>query len=103
MKHFQNKEILNIIYTQNVDALEVKAGVNPNKIVFAHGRRDTCICSKCKAAQSFENFLDHIDKGEVLYCKQCLSPCKTSVVFFGEGLPNSYYDNKDVNILKNIN
>lgn len=87
---------MNIIYTQNIDSLEVKAGVNQNNIVFAHGRRDACICSKCKLSHSFQKFLEHIEKEQVLYCESCNSPCKTSVVFFGEGLPNAYFDNKDV-------
>jgi NAD-dependent SIR2 family protein deacetylase len=77
--------------------LEVKAGVNSNNIVFAHGRRDACICSKCKASHCFQKFLEYIEKEQVLYCEKCNSPCKTSVVFFGEGLPNSYFENKEVN------
>ena len=96
MTKFQKEESLNIIYTQNVDGLEEKAGINKDNIVFAHGRRDKSKCSKCQMEQDFKIFREHVERGEIYFCKNCSGPCKTSVVFFGEGMPKEFFENKKV-------
>lgn len=45
-----NKNILQRIYTQNIDALEHIAGVPEEKIIEAHGTFHRCYCTKCNAA-----------------------------------------------------
>jgi NAD-dependent SIR2 family protein deacetylase len=94
---FQKENSLNLIYTQNVDGLEEKAGINRENIIFAHGRRDKSKCSKCQIEQDFKIFREHVEKGQILFCKNCSGPCKTSVVFFGEPMPKEFFDNKQVN------
>eukprot|EP00985_Skeletonema_marinoi_P006890 scaffold3012_cov99-Skeletonema_marinoi.AAC.1 len=37
------------IYTQNIDGLEQSAGVDEDKIVYAHGSFKGATCMKCKA------------------------------------------------------
>ena len=37
-------------YTQNIDGLELVAGISPSKLVEAHGSFSTASCIKCKAS-----------------------------------------------------
>lgn len=48
------------IYTQNIDGLELSAGVSQDKIVYAHGSFTGATCMKCKAKyQSSEIIASH--------------------------------------------
>ena len=94
----ENKGLLNIIFTQNVDALEIKAGVSRDKIVFAHGNRSEANCVVCNNAVSVDNIQKSISEGKVYYCEKCSGPCKYSVVFFGESMPKDFFTRKIVNL-----
>jgi NAD-dependent histone deacetylase SIR2 len=95
IKLLENKNMLNLVYTQNVDSLEIKAGVSENKVIQAHGHRRRAQCSGCKAEYPIQHFFDHVYMEEVMYCEKCNNPVKTAVVFFGERLAESFYDNKN--------
>ena len=95
IKLIENKNMLNLVYTQNIDSLEIKAGVSEHKVIQAHGHRRRAKCSGCKKEYPIQQFFDHVHKEQVMYCETCKSPCKSAVVFFGEKLTDSYYDNKD--------
>ena len=43
----QEKKILHRLYTQNIDSLEVLAGIRSDKLVEAHGSFRTAKCTKC--------------------------------------------------------
>jgi len=100
IKLLQNKNILNLVYTQNIDGLEEKSGVVKNKIVYAHGNVNEAICSSCRKQHSVESLRSHINSGKIMYCDICSSPCKFSVVLFGEPLPDNYFNKKDELIIK---
>ena len=97
MKLVENKRILNIIYTQNVDCLEIKAGISQEKIVFAHGNRNEANCVICKSKISVHEMKNAIEMKQVYYCKKCYGPCKYSVVFFGEGISEDFFNKRQVN------
>ncbi len=40
--------MLNLIYTQNIDSLEIKAGISESKVIQAQGNRRRSKCSGCK-------------------------------------------------------
>ena len=42
------KGLLSMNLTQNIDDLELKAGMSEDKICQAHGNMRTAACSKCK-------------------------------------------------------
>ena len=96
LKLAENKGLLNIIFTQNVDSLELKAGVSRDKIVFAHGNRSEANCVICKSKVPVENIKESIKKSQVYYCEECSGPCKFSVVFFGESMPQEFFTRRTV-------
>jgi NAD-dependent histone deacetylase SIR2 len=90
MSFLEKKGLLNIIYTQNIDALELKAKVSREKMVFAHGYISAAHCSKCKTEKDLQLFTDNVKAGKVLYCNNngCMAPVKPVVVLYGENLPS---------------
>ena len=54
--------------TQNIDNLEGKAGIRPEKLVQAHGANIGASCSRCKKTYSRQILDEHIDKQEIYYC-----------------------------------
>ena len=81
------------ILTQNVDMLEVAAGIPADKIVEAHGtmRRFRCLDPMCSSeAVSGEAVWPRVLAGDVPVCAACGSTLRPCVVFFGEGLPASF-------------
>lgn len=96
MKTFQDSNKLNLIYTQNIDCLEYKAGINTEFIVQCHGNYRKIVCSECNKEHSYEKFNEHREKKLVYYCDFCnTAPCKPAVTFFGEPLPQDFYNKKD--------
>ncbi len=95
MSYLNSKNMLNIIYTQNIDSLEMKTGLGKEKIIFAHGNVHTAHCALCRKECELSKVKECVEKGEVLYC-ECKGPCKMQVVLYGEGLPKEVFDNLSV-------
>lgn len=91
LRLLQDKGILLKVYTQNIDGLEIEAGVKKENCMQAHGTIASSHCVSCKAEVSSDLMAEHIVKGEVLYCSKCKEPCKPDVVLFGESLPASFF------------
>lgn len=89
-KLLEQKGCLMKIYTQNIDGLEVKAGVSRDKITFAHGHMESSHCSVCKAEYDNALMKTHLENGTVAWC-ECGAPAKPDVVFFGEALNPEFY------------
>lgn len=98
-------QMLRRIYTQNIDGLEVKAGISPNKVVYAHGSLSTSTCLRCKNKVDTDSIRNEILSGNVPTCKARLSKkrkkqdndsdsiglichgvMKPNITFFGEKL-----------------
>lgn len=99
------------IYTQNIDMLEHLAGIDPDKIINAHGCHKTNTCLSCKVVYDQEYIeglsdkyvlmfiifmlSDHLRFGKqiVAYCKSCKNGVvKPDITFFGEDLPKIFHD-----------
>ena len=92
IKYLNDKNRLLINFTQNIDGLELKAGLPLNKIVQAHGHLRTCACIKCKAPMDIVKFFEKIKKIEICHCEKCKTGMvKPDIVFFGEMLPDDFY------------
>jgi NAD-dependent histone deacetylase SIR2 len=104
MSFLQSKGLLNIIYTQNIDALELKAKVNREKMVFAHGHVSSAHCSDCQKPHDIDKFNENVKTGTLYYCEDltCNKPVKPSVVLYGENLPKEVTENFKVNLILNI-
>ena len=85
------KGILRRIYTQNIDGLEVVAGVNPEKLVECHGHFRSASCIQCRAPQDADTCkASMLDIGVVPTCKFCGGFVKPDIIFFGEELPSRF-------------
>lgn len=88
--------ILRRVYTQNIDGLELGAGVPSDAVVHCHGRVDKVVCSDHSCVlygdtSSIVAELERVGKDEfkapVCHCGALLRP---AVVFFGESMPRCY-------------
>ncbi|KAF9941101.1 NAD-dependent histone deacetylase sir2 [Mortierella alpina] len=59
-------------YTQNIDTLEQKAGIQ--KVLQCHGSFATASCVRCGHQVQGDDIKDSIFKQEVAYCKVCRTP-----------------------------
>ncbi|CUM66903.1 uncharacterized protein PRCAT00004588001 [Priceomyces carsonii] len=92
----QDKNLLNRIYTQNIDTLERVAGIDGEYIVEAHGSFANNHCIDCSAEMSTEELKKHMDNKEhnegIPLCPKCKGYVKPDIVFFGEGLPSRFFE-----------
>ncbi|TNV78721.1 hypothetical protein FGO68_gene10985 [Halteria grandinella] len=84
----QEKGLLRINMTQNIDNLEEKAGINADLFCQAHGSYNAAHCCKCDKIMDLDTFKQHVNEGTIYRCsdESCLGPVKPTVVFFGEQL-----------------
>jgi NAD+-dependent protein deacetylase SIR2 len=68
----QEKGKLLTNYTQNIDNIEAKAGILPEKLVQCHGSFVTASCIKCKAQVPGEVIFPELKAGIVPQCKRCV-------------------------------
>ena len=88
------KNLVRKIYTQNVDGLELKAGVPYDKMIFAHGKITEAACPLCTKSYDINVLRDeYVMKDKIMYCTICKTPIKPKVIFYGEALPLSFYFN----------
>jgi len=92
------KDLLWMLFTQNIDCLERAAGVPPEKIVEAHGSFATQRCIECKTEYPEDLMLKAVESGNVPHCivPQCNGLVKPDIVFFGEQLPARFHANQHV-------
>jgi len=80
-------------YTQNIDTLEIAAGINTDKVVNCHGSFATASCVVCKKSVDCEAIRDDIMNMKIPQCASCQiegSFMKPDIVFFGEPLPERF-------------
>eukprot|EP00924_Labyrinthula_sp_SR-Ha-C_P011309 snap_masked-scaffold_36-processed-gene-0.38-mRNA-1 protein AED:0.16 eAED:0.16 QI:0/-1/0/1/-1/1/1/0/486 len=90
----QEKHILLRCYTQNIDTLERKAGIEEKNVVEAHGSFAAASCTRCKASFPVSTLKSLIkEKKFPVHCKEkgCKGLVKPDIVFFGEQLPKKFY------------
>lgn len=90
IKLLEEKGLLLMCYTQNVDGLEKKAGLSEKKLVQAHGNSDTAHCVDCGSEYDPWKLRKSIENGEIAYC-ECGGTVKPDIVFFGEKLPWEFH------------
>ncbi|KAH9889118.1 DHS-like NAD/FAD-binding domain-containing protein [Xylariomycetidae sp. FL2044] len=88
------KGLLHKLFTQNIDCLERQAGVPSDLIVEAHGSFATQRCVKCKTEFPDNLMREHVERGKPALClnAECGDLVKPDIVFFGERLPDAFYD-----------
>ena len=82
------KKLLVRNYSQNIDGLELLAGVSEEKLVECHGHFRTASCISCGIPYDGAKCRDKIcEEGEAPICVKCGCLVKPDIVFFGESLP----------------
>ncbi|XP_074657805.1 NAD-dependent protein deacetylase sirtuin-2-like [Tubulanus polymorphus] len=79
-------------FTQNIDTLERVAGIPGDEIVEAHGTFHTSHCLGCRKEYSQDWMKEQIFTGGVPKCTDCEGLVKPDIVFFGEALPNRFFE-----------
>jgi len=78
-------------YTQNIDGLEILAGVSEERIVECHGHFRTASCVNCFSPHDGTKAKEEIVQNKrAPKCRRCKGPVKPDIVFFGEGLPDRF-------------
>ena len=96
LKLLADKNLLLRHYTQNVDGLDLAAGLAEDKVVAAHGTTYTSHCTNaaCHTKFTLEWMKDQITKSSditVPRCQKCQSVIKPDVVLYGEQLPATFF------------
>lgn len=67
----RQQRCLHFVYTQNIDGLELVAGLPLKKVIQAHGNMRSAHCCQCKAEYSIEEFAKYAHRHEIWYCQLC--------------------------------
>jgi len=86
-----SKGLLLRSFTQNIDALEVMAGLPDERVVEAHGSTKGAHCLSCKKAYTQAWFKSAVLADLSPTCTDCNSLVKPDIVFFGENLPRRFF------------
>jgi NAD-dependent SIR2 family protein deacetylase len=104
IKHLHENQQLLFSCTQNIDGLELAAGLPEQFLIQAHGHLRTAHCIDCETEYPMHSFFDYLQRGEIFLCSHCednpppsalehdgaVGLIKPDIVFFGEGLPASF-------------
>jgi len=91
-KLLADKGLLKRLYTQNIDTLDQRAGVPEQLIIEAHGSFNHARCVSClKPVECMETFWKLVFDDQVPTCVSCGNIIRPDVVFFGEGLPDTFF------------
>ena len=97
-KMLHDKGMVRYYLTQNIDNLEAAAGFRADELIQAHGANFGAVCSVCGEQADRQELERCIQKGEIMCCEggstagYCDGPIKPEIVFFGENLPEKFYD-----------
>ena len=113
------KELLQMDFTQNIDGLELKAGIPRDKLIQAHGSLLHSACSLCQMPVDHQLmiskyiyiyisiyiyiylyiYIEHMEDLVPLKCTECGAYCKPATVLFGDPMPKDFFTIYDVYIL----
>ncbi|KAI5098101.1 hypothetical protein C0J45_11828 [Silurus meridionalis] len=94
IRMLHQKGLLLRMYTQNIDGLEKMCGIPDDKLVEAHGNFATASCHLCYTPFPADEAKKAIMSDSVPTCSFCSATVKPNVVFFGEDLPETYFQHE---------
>jgi NAD-dependent deacetylase sirtuin 2 len=102
IKRLDDSHALLRCYTQNIDTLERLAGVDPRRVVEAHGSFADASCVTCRQKHTSEFVRERVMRDEVPVCSvpECGGNVKPNITFFGEQLPKRFKQLSRVDFLK---
>lgn len=92
------KKLLHMLFTQNIDCLERAAGVPSELIIEAHGSFASQRCIDCKIPLPDAEMRRCVESASPAICVRdgCGGLVKPDIVFFGEQLPDTFFNNVTV-------
>ncbi|KAI0032568.1 DHS-like NAD/FAD-binding domain-containing protein, partial [Vararia minispora EC-137] len=91
VKLLSDKALLRKCFTQNIDTLERLAGIPANKVIEAHGSFASHRCIDCHASFGDDEMKKAVESSSIPHCHGCNGLVKPEIVFFGESLPDSFW------------
>lgn len=95
IKKVNDEGLLCKAVTQNIDGLELDAGLPLDKLIQAHGHSRNVRCIECKKDHPTDSYKKAIDEQKVLRC-ECNGLIKPDIIFFGEALPKEFAEAVDL-------
>lgn len=99
LKMLEEKGILLRCYTQNIDGLELAAGLSRERVVMAHGDMSKPRCVSCGAKFTQADVEEQVRRGKIPFCQKpgCGGPVRPDIVFFTEPthIPHDYQKDFD--------
>ncbi len=92
IKMLQDEGQLFLSFTQNIDGLEVEAGVDTKYMIEAHGHYRTAHCLDCNKEHPIKEFLKHVEE-QIIHKCECSGLVKPDIIFFGEDMPKRFIEN----------
>lgn len=89
ISNLEEQDKLLLVATQNIDMLHEKAG--NKKVLSCHGSYLKGTCRSCGKLYRLVDYKEDLLKGVIPYCK-CSGIIKPNITFFGEPLPQQFYD-----------
>ena len=75
------------------------SGLREDKVVEAHGSFSSASCVQCKTVYSMEKLREDIMADRDPKCPKCGNWVKPNIVFFGEQLPQRFFDEAEIDCL----
>jgi NAD+-dependent protein deacetylase SIR2 len=96
-------------FTQNIDGLELDAGLSLDYLIQAHGHMRSAHCIDCQQEYPISEFMQYLERSEIYQCPSCVSQLserpsnnedyfgliKPDIVFFGEKLPRTFFNSAE--------
>ncbi len=93
MVALDERGVLDLLVTQNIDGLHLAAGLDPARIVEIHGTMREVVCLQCGARSPVEPTLDRVRAGEDdPACLDCGGMLKSATISFGQSLVEADLD-----------
>ena len=89
---FKEKNMLLRYYTQNIDSLDIKAGISYPFLIECHGNFRTSTCINCKNKVLTEKIKNKILNNEIPYCEKCNKLIIPDVVMNDDDLPDIFFE-----------
>ncbi len=79
IKELDDRNQLLLNFTQNIDGLELLAGLSEDKLIQAHGHMRTAHCIDCQKEYTMKDFIGHLKRQRKPEHRQDVFLCKTCV------------------------
>ncbi|OUM58659.1 hypothetical protein PIROE2DRAFT_15992 [Piromyces sp. E2] len=90
---FKQKGLLKKYYTQNIDSLDLKAGLTFPYLVECHGHMRTASCESCGNKIKLDlEIKNRIINGDVPHCNKCQGLLVPDVVMNDDDLPEEFFE-----------